>query len=704
MRYLIICLISVYYLVACQSVDSMEDKPKTNTDPHYLQNRAPLIAKPYLELPLGSIKPKSWLLTQLQNMKTGMTGRLDTIYPEVVGPRNGWLGGDGDGWERGPYWIDGLLPLAYILDDETLKQKAQTWVEWTLNNQTESGYIGPVPFDEEPQNEPGLQRGMRTDWWPKMVMLKILQQYYSATGDERVIDCLTRYFQYQLQELPNTPLDHLTLWANRRGGDNLMVVYWLYNITGDEFLLELGDLIYEQTFPWTRVFSNTENYDDPLTPWHYARLKRYPFDESEIQSLTVSKIGGMHCVNFAQGLKQPVIYYQKAGEYHYVEAVKKALKDVKKYHGQPQGMYGGDEPLHGTNPVQGIEFCSVAEEMFSLESILTITGDMEFADQLEKIVYNALPAQATDDFTARQYFQAANQVELSNQLETSFETNHHKGTDFVFGTLSGYPCCTTNMHQSWPKYVQNLYYATPDQGVAALLYAPSSVNLKVADGQELQIEQKTGFPFREEITFSFSLEDKATFPFHLRIPSWTNQPTISINDEKWEAEIKDDIAILLREWQDGDVIKLTLPMKLRASVWHDFSQAIERGPLVYALKIRGEEKTKDLGDRYRAFTEVYPLDDWNYGLLAEELADLENKVEVIKNDWDGAYPWNLDNAPIALKVKAMKVPEWKLTNGTPYFPGFWGNYAKQAQAVETITLVPYGCTTLRITEFPVYNL
>lgn len=702
MKYSIFTTLFLFIFLSCNQNEAPTTMDRTAT--HYLQNRPPLIEKPYLELPLGSIRPRGWLREQLENMKTGMTGRLDEIYPEVVGPRNGWLGGDGDGWERGPYWIDGLLPLAYILDDEELKQKAQQWVEWTLDNQRADGYLGPIPFEEEPAPEPGLQRGNREDWWPKMVMLKILQQYYSATGDERVIDCLTRYFRYQLRELPNRPLDHLTLWANRRGGDNLMVVYWLYNITGDDFLLELGDLITEQTFPWTRVFLNDENYDDPVTPWHYARLKRYPFDEQEIAALTVSKTGGMHCVNFAQSLKQPIVYYQKDQQEKYIAAVKKALRDVKKYHGQPQGMYGGDEPLHGTNPVQGIEFCSVAEEMFSLETILTITGDMEFADLLERIVYNALPAQAKDDFSARQYFQAANQVELSNQLQTSYQTNTHYGTDFVFGTLSGYPCCTCNMHQSWPKYVQNLYYATKDGGVAALLYAPSEVELLVADEQKLKIVQETGFPFREEIKFTLQLDQAAVFPFHLRIPAWTENAVIRINGQEWTGEAGRPIAVIDREWRDGDVVTLTLPMKLTTTHWHDFSQAIERGPLVYALKIRGEERVKDLQDKYRAFFEVYPLDDWNYGLIAGDLENLEESVEIIENEWNGAYPWNLENAPITLKMRGMKVPEWKLTNGAPYFPGFWGRYPKADPQIEEITLVPYGCTTLRITEFPVYDL
>jgi uncharacterized protein len=670
----------------------------------YLQNKAPLTMKPYLELPLGKIKPQGWLFEQLERMRDGMTGHLDEIYPEVMGNRNGWLGGDGDGWERGPYWIDGLLPLAYILDDEALKAKVQPWIEWTIKNQSDNGYLGPVPFEVEPEPEEGLQKSMRRDWWPKMVMLKVLQQYYNATGDERIISALSNYFRYQLKELPNTPLDHWSFWANRRGGDNLQVVYWLYNITGEEFLLELGNLIVEQTFPWTQIFLNEENHHQLRSPWHYFTMKKYPFDQDEINALTVSKLGGMHCVNISQGLKQPIIYYQQNPDPQFLAAVKKALRDIKTYHGQPQGMFSGDEGLHGKNPVQGIEFCSISEFMFSLESMLAITGDMEFADLLEKITYNALPAQASDDFMSRQYFQAANQVELSDRLQTSYQTVGHGGTDFVFGVLTGYPCCTANMHQSWPKYVQNLWYATHDGGVAALLYAPSEVELKVADNINLKVIEKTGYPFRNTVHFTLELNTSASFPFHLRIPGWASNVLITVNGEKWLGKIENQVAIVKREWKNNDQITLSLPMEIKTSQWYDFATAIERGPLVYSLKLKEEKNIKKRNDKYKEFMEVFTRDKWNYALYNDDLLNLDQHVQVIEKDWNGEYPWNLENAPVELVMRGIDLPEWKLLNGAPQFPAWWGGRNEKKISFEDITLVPYGCTTLRITEFPVYDL
>lgn len=97
-----------------------EQKKAPQVQQQYTGNRAPLYQKPYIELPLGAIEPQGWLRTMLVNQKEGATGQLDKLYPLVMGSRNGWLGGDGDQWERGPYWIDGLLPLAYILKDTML--------------------------------------------------------------------------------------------------------------------------------------------------------------------------------------------------------------------------------------------------------------------------------------------------------------------------------------------------------------------------------------------------------------------------------------------------------------------------------------------------------------------------------------------------------------------------------------------------------
>jgi uncharacterized protein len=500
-----------------------------------LTNRPPLKAKAYAELPIGAIRPRGWMRVQLERMRDGLTGDLDERYAAVVGPRNGWLGGDGDGWERGPYWLDGLVPLAYLLEDDRLIAKTTPWIEWSLNNQEASGYFGPKLFDKPPESEPGIQKTPRQDWWPRMVMLKVLQQYYSATGDGRVIDLMRRYFRYQLQELNKTPLDHWSFWGNRRGGDNLMMVYWLYNLTGEQFLLDLGELIHRQTFPWTEVFLNRNPAPSPdlahLYPYNTGN--RFPFNQDLIARLSVDQLQSFHCVNLAQGIKAPIVYYQQSLEPRHIQAVKQAFADIRKHHGQPQGMYGADEPMHGLQPTQGVELCSVVEMMFSLETMLPIAGDLDFADHLEKIAYNALPAQIREDFSTRQYFQCANQVLATRARRNFYEEDYHGSTDLCFGLLTGYPCCTCNMHQGWPKLVQNLWYATADGGLAALVYGPSEVNWTVAGGMPVRILEETDYPFEETVRFRIQPEEPVAFPLRLRVPGWARSATARLNGEEF---------------------------------------------------------------------------------------------------------------------------------------------------------------------------
>lgn len=643
----------------------------------YPGNREPLTHKPYMELPLGAVRPEGWLKDQLERMAKGMTGHLDSLYPQVMGKRNGWLGGNGDMWERGPYWIDGLVPLAYILDDPDLKAKVQPWIEWALSSQRNDGYFGPS-VDLDP--EKGLQRNRTQDWWPRIVVLKFLKQYYDATSDERIIPFMTRYFHYQLDQLPAHPLNHWSVWAQERGGDNLMLVYWLYNITGEKFLLDLGDLLARQTSDWKSRFSDRT---------------------------TLTSLFALHCVDLAQGLKEPVVRYQATKDTSYISAIDTGLADIRRTIGWPTGLYGADEMLHSGNPTQGSELCSAVEMMFSLEKMIEITGRTDWADLLERVAYNTLPTQITDNFDARQYYQQINQVDISIERR-NFMTSY-QGTAQSFGLLTGFPCCTSNLHQGWPKFTRNLWYASDDGGLSATAYAPCRVSALVGDGVQVTVREETDYPFDGQIRFLLNIEDRdrVAFPLHLRIPGWCTSVTVSVNGETISQGKAGEGLVLNREWSDGDILVLDLPMRITISRWYENSAVVERGPLVYALKI-GEQWDKiQIGERFDGqFGEwcyqVHATTPWNYCLLEKDVnnPDLDSCFQVEQRKLSG-YPWNPENAPIQILAKGKRLPSWKMYNGSTGPIPYSLQYQEETGPEETLVLIPYGCTTLRITEFPV---
>lgn len=248
-------------------------------------NRKELAQGKFLPLPLDCTRPRGWLENQLRIQAQGLSGHLDETWPDV-GPNSGWLGGTGESWERGPYYVDGLVPLAWLLDDSRLKAKAQRYLDWTLDHQAPSGMFGPAS---------------NNDWWPRIVMLKALTQYQEVSGDPRVIPFMNRYFRYQLSALPAYPLRD---WGSFRWQDEVLSVIWLYRRSGDAYLLELAHLLHQQGHDWIAEFADFP-YRQQINAEYLNTHRR---NGSKELSLTT------HGVNNAQAVKAGAVWSLITGD------------------------------------------------------------------------------------------------------------------------------------------------------------------------------------------------------------------------------------------------------------------------------------------------------------------------------------------------------------------------------------------------------
>jgi hypothetical protein len=674
--YLSILLLSSILFTGCD---------KKNMNSNYKNNPEPLLRNAYIKLPVGAVKPSGWLKSQLEIQAAGLTGNLDEFWPDLV--NNAWRGGDGDAWERGPYFLDGLVPLAYILDDVRLISKVKTWIEPILASSSDTGWYGPAK---------------NKDRWPLSVANKVLMQYYEASGDKRAIDVLIKYFRYLQQTPPDWPDKD---WRGVRAMENAVTGYWLFRQTGESWILEAIQSIQNNSSDWTTYYEKF--------PWDSAASadKKIPLNWGP-DGLTA------HVVNNAMAIKYPGLWYQQSMDERFKKAVFSGIEKYDLNHGQAGGRFSGDEHLSGKSPDRGTELCSVVEYMFSLEELYTIFGDNSLADRLELLTYNALPGTTTPDMWAHQYDQQSNQV-LVSAAKRDWSTNGEFSN--IYGLMPNFACCLANMHQGWPKFVESMWMATNDNGLALVTYGPSTVKANVGKGKEVTITEETNYPFSGSVRLTIATEGTVRFPIYLRIPGWAD--SIAINFKGKTIKTKGDSNFKINEkWKDGDQISIEIPMVIRVEKNNNNSLSVLRGPLYFSLRIDKEYKSVKINYDNFAFKgsidwAISPKSAWNYGLLIDTknimrgLKVTENQVgrypfsdkgDMIWSADSGKYTSSIQDAPVIITARGIKIPEWTMKNNSADIPP--PSPVKPEGDPEIITLVPYGCARLRITEFPVMDI
>lgn len=642
---------------AAAMTTSVSAPPTDRANSFYVSNRAPLVRNPLLKLPIGSITPEGWLHHMLVLEAEGMTGHLDELSQFLPFEVSAWASPTGEGrsgWEELPYWLKGYGDLGYVLKDEALIRNARRWIEAVLASAREDGWFGPRGLLTSLKGKPDL--------WPHMVMLNALQSYYEATGDKRVLTLMADYFRWELNQPEE---DFLAgFWGPVRAGDNMESVQWLYNRTGEEWLLHLVDKIQRRCAKWT----------DGIASWHG--------------------------VNISQAFRQPAHYYVQTGNPLFLQLTERNYDEVWGQYGQvPGGSFGADENCRPgyTGPRQGYETCSTVEFMHSAQLLTAITGNPLWADRCEEMCFNTFPPSQTPDLKSLHYLVAPNQVQLDHENKAPLIQN--QGNMFAYDPY-GFRCCQHNVAMGWPYYAEHLWMATQDNGLAAILYAACQVEAQVGDGTKVRITQETDYPFGETVTFTIHTPQQVSFPLYLRIPRWCTAVGVSVNGQALQVTAKPlSYLCLQRTWQEGDRLELRLPMQIQVRTWqaNNRSVSVDRGPLTYSLKI-GERWQRFGGtDKWPAM-EVYPTTPWNYGLVLDAQNPAQS-FEVHKTAGPVPdQPFTVEAAPIQLTAKARRIPQWQMERTMVGL--LQDSPAKSTEPLETVTLIPMGCARLRISAFP----
>ena len=590
------------------------------------------------------IKPQGWLRRQLEIQARGLSGNLDLVWRDVRD--SAWIGGDAEGWERVPYWLDGFIPLAYLLEDEQLIARAKKYINAILAAQRPDGWICPCAEEDIPTY----------DSWAVQLIGKVLTVYYQCSGDDRIPGALYRIHKNYYDLLSSSKIQ-LFKWGKFRWFETFIALDMLYKMYGEEWIRKLAHILREQGADYA---SFTDRWCRYLNKWTFET----------------------HIVNLGMMLKYEAVSCDLLGE-EYTDRAETLRVLLDKYNGTPTELFTGDECLAGLSPIHGTELCAVVEQMYSYELLYAYTGDKKWAERLEVIAFNALPATISDDMWAHQYVQLSNQIDCRRfPGKPPFTTN--SAESHVFGLEPNYGCCTANFNQGWPKLALSAFMHSGDTILSALPI-PS-----VLTDHGVRISLSTDYPFNN--SFVYDITADRPFTLKVRVPSFAEGLTV------------DGGAVALTDMLSFDIA----PGKRTVSISYDATphmvsrpyglNTVKCGSLLFSLPIKYNTKLLEYvkKDVERKFPycdyEHTPASDWNYGYCDSPLT-LERRGV-------GDVPFSSEQPPLVVKTQTCHI-DWGLEEGYDTLCAKIPQSTAPLDAPAETELYPYGCTKLRMTELPI---
>ena len=651
-------------LVVCSTKDTASEKKSS----HRLSR-----------LPLGAVTAEGWLKTQLERSKAGMGGHLDELEPEMIAKpfidrqhkspvSPGW-----SGEISGTYWT-GLVQLAFTLNDEELKEKARTWVYSTLALQEEDGYLGSYRKNENRLEDYSA--------WSANWCYRALLHYGDATGDQTILDAVHRGLLWFVK---NWAGDQKTPYAGPILMESMLVVY-----------LKTGD---EKLYTWCLDYIK---WLDSHDTFHHgmASLQRDSLEYNED-----------HVVAFGEHVKNPALIYLAGGGVEYLEASINGLNQIMDKCWQPHGAPASNfEYLSPPSANHVTEYCNFSTFLNTFSWMACITGKARYGDLMERILFNAAQGARKKDERAIAYMSSPNQL-FATMESCQFGLNSFE----VYSPCFHVGCCPAQSVRIIPEYIRAMFLRDQDENLYLTAFGPCRVHFASKEGADLTIFAETRYPFDEVIT----LHIKATAPWKkklmIKIPSWCKNLEIKLNGAAVNGSVNEDGYLPVENIWNDDTLTIFLGMTPTLVRVKDVYfqkeplRAIECGPLVFSVK-------------YPAFwtpvagTPLTPLsEDWTWyeaSILARkkpvhppfytlDLTDLNRAVAIVKKQSASEYPW--DDSPIKLEVP-MRVSHHAYSrywDNQRYTPMAYGNPATADSLSQIVEMVPYGCTNLRMTCFPV---
>ena len=591
------------------------------------------------------LKPQGWLRRQLEIQAEGLSGNLHKIWPDIRD--SAWIGGDCEGWERVPYWLDGFIPLAYLLENEEMIATVKKYIDAIVSAQEDDGWICPCKKEER----------VKYDTWAIQLICKTLKVYYDCSGDERIPEVLYKALKNYYELLKNGDIS-LFRWGEYRWFETFISLNFIYEKYGEEWIKDLAKIIKSQGFDYNTAI---ENWKKPSHVWKL----------------------NTHIVNMTMMLKTEAVSHELLDE-EYTDNAEKLRSVLDKYNGTAFEGFTGDEVLSGLDPTRGTELCAVVEQMYSYEEIFAHTGDNKWAERLEMLAFNALPATLSEDMWTHQYVQMVNQIACQKtMIMAPFSTNGPFA--HTFGLEPNFGCCTANFSQGWPKFALSPFMHNGNTIINSVML-PS-----VLKDSGITIKLETEYPFKNKM--HYCIESERDFNFVIRIPSFAKD--LKVNGENKETKNLD--FVIEQGKTELEIEFRTTPfLKERPNNLY----ALQMGSLLFSVPIQYKKVMREYVKKgvERKFPycdyQFIPKTPWNYGYSDTDFEIKHNEI--------GKFPFSQENPPITIKANMQQI-NWGLKSPYKSVARKTPKSTKPISGIQEIELCPYGCAKLRMTEMPILN-
>ena len=390
--------------------------------------------------------------------------------------------------------------------------------------------------------------------------------YYDATGKRNLLDVATKFADLAYNTFGDEPGKRLAYDGHPEVEPALMR---LWKATGEKRYLDLATFFVDKRGS-NHYFAQEINY--PLDQYDGT----YRQDDFPIREHTSINGHAVRAVYLFAGVTDVARENEDPGLLQVLDRVWDSAANHRMYITGGVGstsMYEAfEEDYKLPNLTAYQESCaSIAMLMWSQRMCL-LYGDARYADEMERVLYNAIPAGISLE---------GNKFFYDNPLASKGE--HHRQE------WHGCPCCPPNIARIFAS-LGGYAYALSDNALWVNLYIQGSVNTHVA-GNDIRFEVKTDYPWDGQVEITPTLSTSSTFGLRLRIPGWCPGASVKLNGKTIEnAKIEKGYFVIERTWNPGDRVCLDFPMaieKIEAhpSVKEDAGRiALMRGPIVYCLE------------------------------------------------------------------------------------------------------------------------